>query len=582
MVIQFPAGRDLDAQIQNALQALENGDTTHLEHEQLDLKEEAGRRNSDGTVNEGVPESEVAAKKLAHEIACMSNSGKEGALLVGVADDHTLIGTELDAQWLRHRVYQLLDRRLTVDVEEVLVNNARLLILRIPPAIEAIRYQGKIYSRVSDNCVEVDAATWYAKHAQLHLDWSAQSSAQPPTNARAVALERAREYLRESGEQSAIDLASATDTDLLKRIGAIGADGNLTNGGALMFAARPEAALDYIQRDTPGGDSVIRLRPTNVSVIEELRDVDLAIRAANRIVHRAGNSIAVGQIESLPIRAVRETIVNGVAHRDWYTATPTTIEHVGATLTVTSPGGFPDGVTTSNIITHPSTPRNKALTALLAKLRIAEREGIGVDRMVGDMARYGYPAPVIEELSGPKVRVVLLGGQPDQEWLTLLSKIRPPETVNNLDSLLLLQSVITYGWIDANRGSEPIQKSPAEADHALNELARTTVDAIPVIVAVKGVPEESEPAWRPSREVRGLMPARTKKVTAPAKRASVARDWAQRRGRISSTELADIAGTYMNYAGEILKTLADEGVLEGAREERTGRGFHYLPTGKNP
>jgi ATP-dependent DNA helicase RecG len=34
----------------------------------------------------------------------MANTPGGGALVVGVADDGTVLGTELDADWLRHRI----------------------------------------------------------------------------------------------------------------------------------------------------------------------------------------------------------------------------------------------------------------------------------------------------------------------------------------------------------------------------------------------------------------------------------------------------------------------------------------------
>lgn len=172
----------------------------------------------------------------------------------------------------------------------------------------------------------------------------------------------------------------------------------------------PEVGIDYIRRDLPGGDSVNRIRSSR-PLIEQLWDVDQASQAANRLVH-IPEGFAHGQQRVIPGRAVREAIVNGVAHRDWLSPEPTTVEHVGDTLTVTSPGGFIGGITPSNIITHPAVPRYRSLAEAMAALRLGEREGIGVDRMVRDMLAIGRPEPGISEIAGPYVRVSLVGGDP--------------------------------------------------------------------------------------------------------------------------------------------------------------------------
>ena len=85
--------------------------------------------------------------------------------------------------------------------------------------------------------------------------------------------------------------------------------------------------------------------------------------------------------------------MNGVVHRDWHSPQPITVEHIGDQMIVTSPGGFIGGVSATNIITHPAVPRYRSLAEAMASLRLAEREGTGVDRMIRNMLAIGQPAP---------------------------------------------------------------------------------------------------------------------------------------------------------------------------------------------
>jgi hypothetical protein len=43
--------------------------------------------------------------------------------------------------------------------------------------------------------------------------------------------------------------------------------------------------------------------------------------------------------------------------------------------------------------------------------------------------------------------------------------------------------------------------------------------------------------------------------------------------RISSTEAADLTGLSIPYAGKVVTSLEEEGILEPGREGKTGRGF---------
>lgn len=441
-------------------------------------------------------------------------------------------------------------------------------------AVEAIPYKRIIKTRVGRTCVDYDLASWTRLMQQPRRDWSAEASGIPLSAVRVAALECGREFLRRGSDDSG--LGEATNEDFLRRLGAMHTDGSLTNAGALLFVLRPDPALDYIRRLAPGGDSLLRVRNPEVSVLEQLREVELAFRSSNTIAHVPAG-LATAQIPALPFRAFRQSVVNRLAHRSWTLAEATIVEHVGSTVTVTSPGGLPAGVTPENIITHPSLPPNRLLAEILAKLRIAEREGIGIDRMVGDMLAQGHDLPVISEEAGPMVRVALLGGDPDAEWLALLSRLRPADAVANLDYLLLLKTVLTVGWLDAASATKPLQKSAPECLHALRGLSAVATDTEPVLTQVKGIPVESPPAWRPSRALRRATPKATKVLQAPRNRANVARMWANARGRVSSNELADLVQTQANYAGRVLKDLQEEGELRGSSDSGMGRGFHYIP-----
>lgn len=246
-------------EVHTALEALRQG-TTVEETSRLDLKEEHGRRDKAGAVGPSNPRNEAAAKELAAAAACMANTAGGGALLCGVTDSSQVVGTELDIDWLRHRIYELTEHRLTVDVAEETVGDERILVIRSPQAIEPIRYGGRITWRVGTNCVAVDPTAWHARRmSAINYDWSAEESTVPAQEASAAALEQARQFLRESGESHAHELAAATDAELLRRLNVVTGEGLLTNAGVLAFVGRGEPSLDYIRRRVAGGE---RTRPT--------------------------------------------------------------------------------------------------------------------------------------------------------------------------------------------------------------------------------------------------------------------------------------------------------------------------------
>ena len=212
----------------------------------------------------------------------------------------------------------------------------------------------------------------------------------------------------------------------------------------------PVVGIDYIRRDYAGGDSVRRIESTGPLITQ----VDEVIRAAdgfNRLIHvHTGPGGAVHlRRRALPVTTIREAMVNSVVHRDWHSPDPTLVEHIDDMLIVSSPGGFVAGITAENIITHPPKPRYRSLAAAMAALGLGEREGIGVDRMVGAMLASGLPKPAIVEIKGPYVRVTLFGGDPDRETIELLAAVEPPALTRDVEILMLLDVLCRRGWVDA-------------------------------------------------------------------------------------------------------------------------------------
>lgn len=577
MAYRFLGPDPIESQVATLLQRLVDGEAPRdIEVAAVDVKEEPGRRGVGGAIQPGTPQNDAAARYLAGEMACLANTPRGGALILGVADDGTRIGTELDADWLRHRIYELTKHRLTVDVREVDLDGTRLLVLTTQEAIEPVRHDGKIKWRVDDNCVEVDPTTWHAGKLQRSgVDWSTQPSGHTLADVNPVAVEIARRYLRAAGDQVAKELAAATDEDLLRRLNVVAGDDILTNAGSLLFVGSPEVGLDYIRRDVPGGDSTNRVG-SNGPLLEQVWEVDQASQAANRVVHVA-EGFAHGQPRALSPRAVREAIVNGTVHRDWGSPQPTTIEHIGDTVVVTSPGGFIGGIEPSNIITHPAVPRYRSLAEAMAALRLAEREGIGVDRMVRDMLAVGHHEPEITEIAGPYVRVGLIGGDPDEEVVALLAAVDPEAFATDVDALLVVEHLSRYGWIDVETAAPVVQRPLAETDAALHRIAGVRVDGEPLITPIDGVPAGHPPAYRLGDTALGKLTKRTATLRAADRRREVVLAWARARRRVSSTEVADLTGLSVPSAGALLTALEQDGLLAQGRENKLGRGFFYVP-----
>jgi ATP-dependent DNA helicase RecG len=98
-----------------------------------------------------------------------------------------------------------------------------------------------------------------------------------------------------------------------------------------------------------------------------------------------------------PPAAVREALVNAVAHRDYLVrGEGIRIAMFADRLEVYSPGRLPGHVTIDNIAEERFS-RNETLVQVLADLGLIERLGYGIDRMQRQMADAGLPPPEFRE-----------------------------------------------------------------------------------------------------------------------------------------------------------------------------------------
>ena len=174
------------------------------ERQQVDIKEEAGRRGAGGVLLPGQAENLAAATQLADEAACFANTPGGGALIVGVEDrTGDLLGTSLDQDWLRHRIYERVD--IAPVVEERTVAGVRLLVVYVAAAREPIEdTSGRIRWRVGNHCAPVDRSEWWQhRQGQVGYDSMAVATSRTSADVSPGAIVVARRYLRAADRRRA-------------------------------------------------------------------------------------------------------------------------------------------------------------------------------------------------------------------------------------------------------------------------------------------------------------------------------------------------------------------------------------------
>ncbi len=214
------------------------------------------------------------------------------------------------------------------------------------------------------------------------------------------------EFIAKWEERQRREWTRAVD-DLLLQVGALDDDGRPTVAGVLLFARNPQAFLPqsgltfvkfvgtlprgkagqpgYGRREEIGGPLARIIQRTWEVVGEEMR-TGAVVTGLER-----------EELTEYPVAAVRESLVNAIAHRD-YRLGGRRIEMrmFSDRMEIVSPGGLPGYITVDNIVEEHFS-RNPRLVAGLYQWGYIEELGLGVDLMIEEMVRAGHPPPKFKD-----------------------------------------------------------------------------------------------------------------------------------------------------------------------------------------
>jgi len=213
-------------------------------------------------------------------------------------------------------------------------------------------------------------------------------------------------------------------TELLLDCGATDAEGNPTVAGVLLFGRNPHRLLPQSSavlvrfagtgprgRDgLPGYTRREEIRGPLHQVVEELWNVIWEEMRHEAVI----SGLKRKERPEYPPFAVREAIVNAVAHRNYrLSGRRVEVRMFDDRMEIISPGGLPGHITLDNIVEEHFS-RNPRIVRALYYWGLIEELGLGIDRMIDEMVRSGHPVPRCHPRDNPSG----LGGHGEQRSAT--------------------------------------------------------------------------------------------------------------------------------------------------------------------
>ena len=110
-------------------------------------------------------------------------------------------------------------------------------------------------------------------------------------------------------------------------------------------------------------------------------------------------------------------------------------------IEIVSPGGFPPGITTENVLWQQQ-PRNRRIAEALARCGLVERAGQGFDLIYRECIRQSKQLPDFSHTDGNQVSITLHGEIQDPEFLRFLEQIGKEKTASfGTDDFMVIDCV---------------------------------------------------------------------------------------------------------------------------------------------
>ena len=311
------------------------------------------------------------SRTIHREIAALTNA-EGGHIIIGVDDSSNIVGTDVKA------ALEMVTSALSsivpppqITTRKLSVNDRDLLIIEVQKGTSLCSVGGVVYIRVGTSIRPLSIQEILMLSSELGIiAWDGA-----PATDLADADPHCIDWFFEAITRSRGKVIADEDRNRYLRSAGAVRDGMLTNAGILFFTDAgmqiPHAKIRMIRM---ANDEPVWSREFEGPVARVIEAVYSALLAEIQKVEVVVGARRV-RVEEYPPRAIREAIINAVAHRNYTVSADIRVFLHPDRIDIRNPGGLMPGV---DIEDPEHVPRNPALSNLLYDAGFIERYGYGI------------------------------------------------------------------------------------------------------------------------------------------------------------------------------------------------------------
>lgn len=325
-----------------------------------------------------------------------------GTILVGLDEEGNVKGASITEEHLKdwaNRISNASEPTLIPDVSIIDVDGRTVGVVLVKEfPLKPVAIRGRCYRRVGPSNRQMTPAEISELHLHsVGMTWDSTPS--PERTVDDIDMERVNEYLMKARRVGRRKFAEDEDpSTLLEKIEMV-KDDRPTWAAMIAFGSPPPGQAKVKCGRIRGTHTIVDDFVVDAPLLEQVDEVMAYMRRVFRLSYEFTGQAERTEVWEYPLEAVREAVTNAICHRDYSSPAEIQIKMFDDELVIWNPGPLPLGMTMEKLMDpkHQSVPRNRLLAMLFYDTELIERYGSGIERILAECERMGFPAPEFNE-----------------------------------------------------------------------------------------------------------------------------------------------------------------------------------------
>lgn len=325
-----------------------------------------------------------------NSIVAILNKHSSGELIFGISPKGDVLGQEVSEKTLRdisQKIANSIEPRIYPEIKKTKIASKDCVIVKFTGNEPMYYAFGRAYIRVADED-KIMSAKEIEKRIQQKstLTWD---SLETTDKIKDISENDLRNYIEKANLSKRINFTFTNTEKILKKLHLL-KNNSLTNASMMLFSKNKPIEVQLAVFAGTSKTTFLDIKQYEGNIIELLDSCESYIK--ERINWRADLSGSKRiEIPEIPIRALKEALVNSFCHRDYTAPESNKIAIYKDRVEIWNPGNFPEGYKPLDFVKKelPSILRNPLIANVLYLSEDVEKWGSGLRRIYDECASQG-------------------------------------------------------------------------------------------------------------------------------------------------------------------------------------------------